>query len=96
MHLRIELVTGASAAVTPADMLKKGVNDIHSIFEDIKDAKTVEMDTQVPLLPLEMDSPAMVQQLPSASGMTASGGDLPPEVLSDINIHVLNLLGVCT
>jgi len=65
MHLRIELLAGTSRAVTPADVLKKGLNDIISICEDAKEAKTVEMDTQHP---------------PSPLGMGCTSGDLPPEV----------------
>jgi len=67
MHLRIELMAGVSGAVTPADILKKGVSDIISIFEGVKDAETVQMDTQRPSSPL---------------GMRSTSADLPPEVLA--------------
>jgi len=69
--IRIELVASASSAVTQADVLKKGVNDIISIFEGVKDAKTVEVDTQRPPSPLEMST---------------TSGDLPPEVPLDITV----------
>jgi len=79
LHLRIELVAGTSTAVTPADVLKKAVNDIMSIFEGVKDAKTVEMDTQRP---------------PSSLGMRTTDADLPPEVPADKILSELNVLNI--
>jgi len=68
LHLRIELVAGASAAMTPADLLKKALSDITiSICEDTKETGTIEMDLQRPLSPL---------------GTGTTSADLPPEVRS--------------
>jgi len=43
MHLRIQLVPGASAVVTPAEMLKKGLNDIVSMCDHVEDTFNQEL-----------------------------------------------------
>jgi len=77
-HLRIELVAGASAVMTPTDVLKKALIYITvSICEDVKNAETVEIDTQRP---------------PSPLGMVATQADLPPEVPLDNILSESNLI----
>jgi len=65
--LRIQLVAGAATAVTPGDVLKKGLKDIISICEGVKVAEATEMD----------------QRPPSPLGMGTTNADLPPEVPLD-------------
>jgi len=43
MHLRIQLVPGASPGVTPAGILKKGLNDIVSMCDHVEDTFNQEL-----------------------------------------------------